>query len=114
MPEALPKQLPPRREIDHQIELEPGAKLPAMGPYRITPPKLAELRKQLKLEAGFIHPSKAPYAAPVLLQKKHDGSLRLCIDYQARWIVKNKYPTPLIADLFDQLGGAWTFSKLDI
>ncbi|RVW98488.1 Transposon Ty3-G Gag-Pol polyprotein [Vitis vinifera] len=53
-----------------------------MGPYRMAPPELEELRRQLKelLDAGFIQPSKAPYGAPVLFQKKHDGSLRMCID----------------------------------
>ncbi|RVW59633.1 Transposon Ty3-G Gag-Pol polyprotein [Vitis vinifera] len=70
----------------------------------MAPPELEELRKQLKelLDAGFIQPSKAPYGAPVLFQKKHDGSLRMCIDYRAlnKVTVKNKYPIPLIADLF--------------
>lgn len=52
----------------------------------------------------------------MLFQKKHDGSLRLCIDYRAlnKVTIKNKYPIPLIADLFDQLGGAKFFSKLDL
>ena len=79
----LPKRLPPRREEDHKIELEPGAKPFAMGPYRMAPPELEELRRQLKelLDTGFIQPSKAPYGAPVLFQKKHDGSLRMCINY---------------------------------
>ncbi|RVW66448.1 Retrovirus-related Pol polyprotein from transposon 17.6 [Vitis vinifera] len=96
MPPELPKRLPPRREEDHKIELEPGAKPPAMGPYRMAPPELEELRRQLKelLDAGFIQPSKAPYGAPVT--------------------VKNKYPIPLIADLFDQLGRARYFTKLDL
>ncbi|XP_042980003.1 uncharacterized protein LOC122310191 [Carya illinoinensis] len=113
----LPKQLPPRREVYHQIELELGAKPPAKAPYRI-PPELEELRRQLKelLDARFIQPSKAPYGAPVLFQKKHDGSLRLCIDYRAlnKVTIKNKYPIPLITDLFDQLGHAKYFSKLDL
>uniref|UniRef100_A0A1U7VVG0 Uncharacterized protein LOC104217768 n=1 Tax=Nicotiana sylvestris TaxID=4096 RepID=A0A1U7VVG0_NICSY len=110
MPEELPKCLPLRREVDHQIELIPGAKPPAMGPYRMAPPELEELRKQLKelLEAGHVRPSKAPFGAPVFFQKKQDGSLRLCIDYRAlnKVTVKNKYPIPLIADLFDRLGQA--------
>ena len=118
MPDALPKELPPRREVDHKIELEPGTKPPAMSPYRMAPPELAELRKQLKdlLDAGFIKPSKAPYGAPILFQKKKDGSLRMCIDYRAlnKITVKNKYPIPLIADLFDQLGSARYFTKLDL
>ena len=45
MPDQLPKTLPPRRKIDHQIELVPGSKSSAKAPYRITPPELAELRK---------------------------------------------------------------------
>nr|XP_016437489.1 PREDICTED: uncharacterized protein LOC107763517 [Nicotiana tabacum] len=118
MPEELPKCLPPRREVDHQIELIPGAKPPAMGPYRMAHPELEELRKQLKefLEAGHVRPSKAPFGAPVLFQKKQDGSLRLCIDYRAlnKVMVKNKYPIPLIADLFDCLGQAKVFTKIDL
>ena len=89
----------------HKIELVPNAQPPARAPYRMSPPELEELRKQLKelIDAGFIRPSKAPYGAPVLFQRKHDGSLRLCIDYRAlnKLTVKNKYPIPLIADLFD-------------
>ena len=68
------------------------------------------------MDAGYIRPSKAPFGAPILFQRKHDGSLRLCIDYRAlnKLTVKNKYPIPLIADLFDQLGEARWFTKLDL
>lgn len=114
----LPKKLPPRREVDHAIELEPRAKPPAFAPYHMSPPVLEELRRQLKelLDVGYIRPSKAPYGAPVLFQNKHDGSLCLCIDYRAlnKITIKNKYPIPLIVDLFDQLGKAKIFSKLDL
>lgn len=44
MPPELPKTLPPKRVVDHMIELEPGAKPPARSPYRMAPPELAELR----------------------------------------------------------------------
>ncbi|XP_055814145.1 uncharacterized protein LOC129883530 [Solanum dulcamara] len=73
MPKELPRHLPPRCEVDHKIELEPGARSPAYPPYRMAPPKLEELRKQLKelLEAGHIRPSKAPYGAPILGQAKY-------------------------------------------
>lgn len=89
-----------------------------MAPYRMAPPELEELRKQLKelLDAGFIRPSKTPFGAPVLFQRKHDGSLRMCIDYRAlnKVTIKNKYPIPLVANLFDRLGKARYFSKLDL
>ncbi|KAJ7978484.1 Retrotransposon protein, putative, Ty3-gypsy subclass [Quillaja saponaria] len=118
MPDKLPQTLPPRRGIDHEIELVPGIKPPAKAPYRMAPPELAELRKQLNelLESGFIRPSKAPFGAPVLFQKKQDRSLRMCVDYRAlnKVTVRNSYPIPLIADLFDQLSGAKYFTKLDL
>ena len=72
MLESLPQKLPPHRGIDHEIELLLGIKPPAKNAYRMAPPELAKLRKQLDelLAAGFIHPAKAPYGAPVLFQKK--------------------------------------------
>ena len=63
----LAKKLPPRRPIDYQIELVPGAKLLAQVAYRMTPSKLVELRKQLieLLDTGLILQSRAPYGALV-------------------------------------------------
>ena len=63
-----------------------------------------------------MRPAKAPYGAPVLFQKKNDGSMRLCIDYHAlnKITVRNRYPLPIINDLFDRLHGAKYFSKLDL
>ncbi|GMI83616.1 hypothetical protein HRI_002030900 [Hibiscus trionum] len=118
MPSELPKALPPKREVDHRIELVPNAEPPSKAPYRMAPPELEELRKQLGelLDAGFIRPSNGPFGAPILFQKKKDGSLRMCVDYRAlnKLTVKNKYPIPLISDLFDQLGSARFFTKLDL
>ena len=77
MPPELLKKLPPRRDIDHKIELLPGMVAPSQAPYRMAPKELVELRKQLNelLDAGLIQPSKAPYGAPVLFQKKQDGTM---------------------------------------
>ncbi|XP_016684229.2 uncharacterized protein [Gossypium hirsutum] len=118
MPTELPKTLPSKREVDHKIELLPNTEPPTRAPYQMSPPELEELRKQLRelLDVGFIKPSKAPFGAPVLFQRKHGGSLRLCIDYRAlnKITVKNRYPIFLIADLFDQLGSARWFTKLNL
>ena len=64
----------------------------------------------------MIRPSRAPFGAPVLFQKKHDGSLRMCVDYRAlnKETIKNKYLIPLAAELFDILAKAWYFTKLNL
>ena len=80
--------------------------------------ELRELKAQLLelLSKGFIRPSASPWGAPVLFVKNKDGSFRMCIDYRQlnKVTVKNKYPLPRIDDLFDQLQGACTFSKIDL
>lgn len=77
----------------------PVTKPPARAPYRMSQPELAELRKQLKelLDTGFLQPAKLPYGAPVLFQKKQDGSLRMCVDYRAlnKVTFRNNYPACL-------------------
>ena len=118
MPSDLPKELPPQRPINHKIELLPEAKPPAQVPYRMAPAELLELRKQLKelLDSGMIQPSRAPFGAPVLFQKKHNGSLRMCVDYRAlnKVTIKNNYPIPLAAKLFDIWAKARNFTKLNL
>ena len=52
----------------------------------------------------------------MLLVEKTDGSLRMVVDYRAlnEVTIKNKYPLPMINDLFDQLQGDKVFSKIDL
>ncbi|GJY15250.1 putative nucleotidyltransferase, ribonuclease H [Tanacetum coccineum] len=91
MPKELPKKLPPMREVDHTIELETSSKPPAKASYRMPPPELEELCNQLKELIDSFDPRKPQMVT-----------------------IKNKYHIPLIADLFDQLGKARYFTKLDL
>jgi hypothetical protein len=58
----------------------------------------------------------SPWGAPVLFVKKKDGTLRLCINFRQlnKVTINNKYPLPIIDDLFDQLKGVRIFSKIDL
>ncbi|GJR18027.1 putative reverse transcriptase domain-containing protein [Tanacetum coccineum] len=120
-PEVFPDDLsglPPVREIEFRIELVPGAMPVAKSPYRLAPSELEELSGQLKelQDKGFIRPSSSPWGAPVLFVKKKDGSFRMCIDYRElnKLTIKNRYPLPMINDLFDQLKGSQYFFKIDL
>nr|GFA70077.1 putative reverse transcriptase domain-containing protein [Tanacetum cinerariifolium] len=68
--------LPPTRQVVFQIDLIPSAALVVRAPYRLAPPEMKELSKQLKelSDKGFIRPSSSPWGAPVLFFKKKDGS----------------------------------------
>jgi len=118
MPEELPKDLPPRRGIDHVIEVVLGVAPPAKAPYRMSHEELKEFKVQLEelFAKRYIKPSKSPYGAPVLFVHKKDGMLRMCVDYRAlnKVTVKNRYPLPRIDDLFDRLSGAKVFSRIDL
>jgi hypothetical protein len=116
-PDDLPG-MPPDRDIEFIIELQPGTAPISKRPYRMPPNELAELKIQLQdlLDKGFIRPSASPWGCPALFVKKKDNSLRLCVDYRPlnAVTIKNKYPLPRIDILFDQLAGAKVFSKIDL
>jgi len=117
IPDDLPG-LPPERDIEFVIELQPGTTPISKRPYRMPPNELAELKIQLQdlLDKGYIRPSASPWGCPALFVKKKDDSLRLCVDYRPlnAVTIKNKYPLPRIDILFDQLAGAKVFSKIDL
>lgn len=68
------------------------------------------------LQQGVIQPSTSPWASPVVLLKKKDGSTRFAIDYRALNTVtrKDAYPLPRIDTILDSLHGASWFSSLDL
>jgi hypothetical protein len=113
-----PKSLPPHRDLDHAISLKSDATPVNTRPYRYSPLQKDEIERQVAemLASGVITNSMSPFASPVLLVKKKDGTWRFCIDYRKlnELTIKNKFPLPVVDELLDELAGTKFFSKLDL
>ena len=114
----LPVGKPLDRGFEHIIELEEGTQEVITTPYRHPKRYKDEIEKTIKelLELGYIRPSSSPFASSMVLVKKKDGTLRMCIDYRVlnKKTIKNRYPIPRIDELMDELRGAKYFSKIDL
>jgi hypothetical protein len=116
--EPIPPGKPPDRGFEHIIELEEGAKPVIDTPYRHPKKHKDKIESAIKelLAMGHIRPSSSPFASSVVLVKKKDGTMRMCIDYRAlnKRTIKNKYPIRRIDELLDELHGAVYFTKIDL
>ena len=115
---AASDELPPHRIYDHKIQLEANNSLGYSPLYQQSTAELKATKQYLvdNLDKGFISPSQAPFASPILFVKKANGSLRFCIDYRKlnAFTRKDRYPLPLIDETLARLSRAKIFTKLDI
>ena len=105
------------KSVQHEIVTKDGRPV-RCGPRRLAPAGLRKEQECVKdmLTGGQIEPSDSPWASPVVLVTKKDGSTRFCVDY--RWLnsltVKDAYPLPRIDDSLRLLGNQQWFSTMDL
>ena len=103
--------------IEHAIET--GDALPARSRARFySPTQRVAIKTEVDKykQAGIVRPSSSPWAAPVLIVKKKDGTNRMCIDYRQLNMVTvpDSFPLPNMRTLFDKLHGSKWFTAFDV
>ena len=103
--------------VQHEI-LTSDARPVQCGPRRLAPAGLRTAQTCMKemLLGGQIEFSDSPWASPVVLVMKKDGSTRFCVDYRHlnSLTVKEAYPLPRIDDSLRLLGSQQWFSTIDL
>ena len=97
----------------HDIKTAPEAKTIRERARRVPASQQKEIDEHVRKmrEQGIVKPSNSPWASPVVLVNKKDGSRRFCVDYRKlnQAMIKDAYPLPRIDDTLDALGGAVWF-----
>ena len=112
-----PDELGHTNIVQHHIET--GNHPPIRSrPYRVPHAQREVIDKHIDdmLHRNVIQPSASPWASPVVLVPKPDGSSRFCVDFRKlnKITKKDSYPLPLISESLEALGGARFFSSLDM
>ena len=102
--------------VEHTIdtaESSPISQTPRRVPFALRD-EISRMVQEM-LGEGVIQESASPWASPVVLVRKKDGTLRFCVNYRRLNAVtrKDTFPLPRIDDLLDQLKGKKIFSTLD-
>jgi len=103
--------------VKHPIEI--GDTLPIRSrPYRVSNKQREVIDTHVKdmLDRKIISHSVSPWASPVVLVPKPDGSTRFCVDYRKLNAVtkKDSFPLPRIDQSIDSMGGSQYFSTMDL
>ena len=103
--------------VKHRIDLVDETPIKERA-RRIPPNMLNELGEHIQklLQTGVIEESSSPWSSPIVIVRKKNGELRLCVDYfrlnsQTKM---DSYAIPAIDQLLDRLGEASWFTSLDL
>ena len=104
-------------KIEHDDVLKsekPVAKKAYMLPYALREKVKQEIDNMT--EASITEKSISPYASPIVIVPKKDGSIRLCVDYRLlnEITISDPQPMPKLEDIINKLGKAQYLSKIDL
>ena len=102
--------------VEHEIHTTGR---PIRQPFRRQNPIIRDIEQQQvkeMLRDGVVRPSSSPWASPVVMVKKKDGSMRFCVDFRQMndATIKDAHPLPRIDDTLESLYGAQYFTTLDL
>ncbi|XP_038062382.1 uncharacterized protein LOC119732846 [Patiria miniata] len=103
--------------VEYTVKLTTDAPIRSK-PYPVPHAVKDTIRKEVEtmMRLGVIKSSTSPYAAPIVLVHKKDGSNRFCIDFRKlnKVTVFDPEPIPNTDDLMAKLGQGKYFSKIDL
>ncbi|KAL6737824.1 hypothetical protein Aduo_011435 [Ancylostoma duodenale] len=102
-----------------EMDIDTGDSKPIKLRTRPVPMSIRPLLKDLLQDLqkrGIVEKSNSPWAFPIVLVEKKDGSLRLCVDYRElnKRIKQDSYPLPTMDAILQSLAGKNFFSTLDL
>lgn len=110
-------------DYGHTDKVKHRIKLSDETPFKhrarpIHPQDVDAVRKHLQelLEAGVIRESESPFSSPIVVVRKKNNSVRLCIDFRKlnSQTIKDAYALPNLEEAFSVLTGSKWFSVLDL
>ena len=105
------------KDVEHTIRMSDPRPFRERS-RRLAPADVEDVRKHLQelLRAGIIKESRSPYASPIVIVRKKNGAVRMCIDYRLlnSRTIPDQYTTPCIDDVLDSMTGSKWFSVLDL
>lgn len=110
-------------DFGHTNKVKHHIKLSDNTPFKhrarpIHPHDVEAVKKHLQelLDSGVIRESESPFASPIVVVRKKNGSVRLCIDFRKlnSQTIKDAYALPNLEEVFSLLNGSKWFSVLDL
>ena len=102
--------------VEHNIELYEEMSF-KQRPRRIPPSMYQEVRNHLQqlLDAGIIRKSKSPFSSNVVLCRKKNNELRMCVYYRQlnNRTKKDAYALPIVEEILENLSDNSYFTVLD-